>query len=115
MALGQGEQTANKQSVASASASSELLETNPNLLPPNSLLKGGGAVRGIGEKFAINPVTRTGSMIVPIVTSPGRSSFRPQLSLSYDSGAGSGPQLIAENPLIFPHPLFLSGESEKPK
>ena len=53
--------------------------------------KGGGAIRGMGEKFAANPVTGTGSMNVPIATSPGRSGFGPQLSLSYDSGAGNGP------------------------
>ena len=59
--------------------------------PPSvSLPKGGGAIRGIGEKFAANPVTGTGSMTVPIATSPGRSGFGPQLSLSYDSGAGNG-------------------------
>jgi hypothetical protein len=52
---------------------------------------GGGAIRGIGEKFAANPVTGTGSMSVPIATSPGRSGFGPELSLSYDSGAGNGP------------------------
>ena len=56
-----------------------------------SLPKGGGAIRGMGEKFAANPVTGTGSMSVPIATSPGRSGFGPQLSLSYDSGSGNGP------------------------
>lgn len=45
----------------------------------------------MGEKFSANPVTGTGSMTVPIATSPGRSGFGPQLSLSYDSGAGNGP------------------------
>ena len=45
----------------------------------------------MGEKFAANPVTGTGSMTVPISTSSGRSGFGPQLSLSYDSGAGNGP------------------------
>ena len=60
--------------------------------PPSiSLPKGGGAIRGIGEKFSANPVTGTGSMSVPIATSPGRSGFGPQLALSYDSGAGNGP------------------------
>jgi hypothetical protein len=44
----------------------------------------------MGEKFAANPVTGTGSMSVLIATSPGRSGFSPQLSLSYDSGAGNG-------------------------
>lgn len=60
-------------------------------VPSITLPKGGGAIRGIGEKFAANPVTGTGSMTVPIATSPGRSGFGPQLSLSYDSGAGNGP------------------------
>jgi RHS repeat-associated protein len=60
-------------------------------LPAISQPKGGGAIRGIGEKFAVNPVTGTGSLTVPIALSPGRSGFGPQLSLSYDSGAGNGP------------------------
>jgi Salmonella virulence plasmid 65kDa B protein len=59
--------------------------------PQVSLPKGGGAIRGIGEKFAANPVTGTGSLTVPIATSLGRSGFAPQLSLSYDSGSGNGP------------------------
>jgi len=59
--------------------------------PAISLPKSGGAIRGMGEKFAANPVTGTGSMSVPIATSPGRSEFGPQLSLSYDSGSGNGP------------------------
>lgn len=59
--------------------------------PTISLPKGGGAIRGMGEKFAANPVTGTGSMTVPIAVSPGRSGFGPQLNLSYDSGSGNGP------------------------
>lgn len=59
--------------------------------PAVNLPKGGGAIMGIGEKFSANPVTGTGSLSVPIFTSPGRSGFGPQLSLSYDSGAGNGP------------------------
>jgi RHS repeat-associated protein len=57
--------------------------------PAVSLPKGGGAIKGMGEKFAANPVTGTGSMSVPIATSPGRAGFGPQLSVSYDSGAGN--------------------------
>ncbi len=59
-------------------------------VPAISLPKGGGAIRGIGEKFGANPVTGTGSMTVPIATSPGRSGFGPQLSIAYDSGSGNG-------------------------
>jgi RHS repeat-associated protein len=71
-----------------AAPSSDSFAVTP---PGISLPKGGGAVRGIGEKFSANPVTGTGSMTVPIAASPGRSGFGPQLSLSYDSGAGNGP------------------------
>ena len=59
--------------------------------PAVSLPKGGGAIRGIGEKFAANPVTGTGAMSIPVPASPGRSGFGPQLSLAYDSGSGNGP------------------------
>ena len=56
-----------------------------------SLPKGGGAIRGVGEKFAVNPATGAGSMSIPLVTSPGRDGFGPQPSLSYSSGSGNGP------------------------
>src|SRR5262245_57512780 len=82
-AQGQRENTANQGNEGNGSA--------PFAAPSISLPKGGGAIRGIGEKFAANPVTGTGSMTVPIAVSPGRSGFGPQLSLSYDSGAGNGP------------------------
>ena len=91
MALDQDRRIADKQSTTSMSTSQEPSETNRNPLPAIALPKGGGAIRGVGEKFAANPVTGTGSITVPIATSPGRSGFGPQLSLSYDSGAGNGP------------------------
>ncbi|MGD1044162.1 MAG: SpvB/TcaC N-terminal domain-containing protein [Bacteroidota bacterium] len=73
----------------------EKIEQNENKntisAPSISLPNGGGAIRGIGEKFSANPVTGTGSLTVPIAVSPGRSGFGPQLSLAYDSGSGNGP------------------------
>jgi RHS repeat-associated protein len=72
--------------------SSTTASRSPVLSAPSlSLPKGGGAIRGIGEKFAANPVIGTGSMTVPLAIIPGRSGFGPQLALSYDSGAGNGP------------------------
>ncbi|HEY4905219.1 MAG TPA: SpvB/TcaC N-terminal domain-containing protein [Candidatus Sulfotelmatobacter sp.] len=62
-----------------------------------SLPKGGGAIRGIGEKFSANSATGTGSLTIPIALSAGRSGFGPQLSLSYDSGSGNGPFGIGWN------------------
>ncbi len=60
-------------------------------LPVLSLPKGGGAIRGIGEKFAANPVTGTGAMTIPVSASLGRSGFGPELALTYNSGTGNGP------------------------
>jgi RHS repeat-associated protein len=58
--------------------------------PALSLPKGGGALRGIGEKFTANPATGTATLTVPLATSPGRSGFGPTLTLSYDSARGNG-------------------------
>ncbi len=58
--------------------------------PVLTLPKGGGAIRGIGEKLSANLVTGSASVSVPIATSPGRAGFGPTLSLTYDSGAGNG-------------------------
>ena len=58
--------------------------------PTLSLPKGGGALRGMGEKFQANPVTGTAGASVPIAVSPGRG-LAPELALAYDSGAGNGP------------------------
>ncbi|WP_437649290.1 SpvB/TcaC N-terminal domain-containing protein [Sorangium sp. So ce362] len=63
----------------------------PSASPTPTLPKGGGAIRGIGEKFSVGAALGTGTLTVPIATSPGRSGFHPELSLVYDSGAGSGP------------------------
>ncbi|HZM75061.1 MAG TPA: SpvB/TcaC N-terminal domain-containing protein [Candidatus Limnocylindrales bacterium] len=60
-------------------------------LPAAALPKGGGAVRGIGEKLSVNQARGTCSLQVPIATSAGRLGFGPQLALAYDSGAGNSP------------------------
>ena len=87
----------NAPSSKSSGAKSQAAETDEKASstgggrsPSISLPKGGGAIKGIGEKFATNPVTGTGSMTIPLATSPGRSGFGPQLNLSYNSGSGNG-------------------------
>ncbi|HUN96291.1 MAG TPA: SpvB/TcaC N-terminal domain-containing protein, partial [Bradyrhizobium sp.] len=65
-------------------------QPSPFAPPQISLPKGGGAIRGIDEKFAANPVTGTGSLSVALALSAGRSGFGPKLSVEYDSGAGNG-------------------------
>jgi RHS repeat-associated protein len=60
-------------------------------LPSISIPKGGGAIRGLGEKFEVNAATGTGSLSVPVPISPSRGNSTPALALSYDSAAGNGP------------------------
>src|SRR5215813_6304213 len=56
-----------------------------------SLPKGGGALHGIGEKFAPDLHTGTGNFTVPIGIPPGRNGFQPELNLVYSTGNGNGP------------------------
>lgn len=73
--------------------SAETDSADQNIIQPPALTlpTGGGAIRGIDEKFQVNPATGSGAMTIPIATSPARQGFGPQLAISYDSGSGSGP------------------------
>lgn len=51
-----------------------------NLLPHVALPKGGGAIRGICEKFSVNLVTGTSAISIPLPLSPGRSGVTPKIS-----------------------------------
>src|SRR3982750_111344 len=62
----------------------------PSMLPAITTPKGGGAIKGIGEKFEVAAATGTASLSVPLPVSPGRGGFGPQVGLSYDSGHGNG-------------------------
>src|ERR1700730_12375675 len=62
-----------------------------------SVPKGGGALHGIGEKFAPDLHTGTGNFTVPIALPPGRNGFQAQLSLSYSTGSGNSPYGLGWN------------------
>ncbi len=79
-----------------SSSSSQFLKTdggktksNAIDIPSISLPKGGGAMKGIDEKFSVNAVNGTASFSIPLPFSPARGAS-PSLSLSYNSGAGNG-------------------------
>src|SRR5512135_3362073 len=55
-----------------------------------SLPKGGGAIKGMGEKFQPDLHTGTGNFSIPLNLPSGRHNFSPQLSLSYTTGGGNG-------------------------
>ncbi|PTQ98228.1 RHS repeat-associated protein [Mucilaginibacter yixingensis] len=59
-------------------------------LPTVGLPTGGGAIKGIEEKFNVNAITGTSSMGIPIPFSPGRGGVAPSFALTYNSGAGNG-------------------------
>jgi RHS repeat-associated protein len=82
---------AQEPSPMTQSAEGSSQETPPLTAPQISLPKGGGAIRGIGEKFTADAATGTGTLTVPVALSSGRGGFGPQLSLAYDSGSGNGP------------------------
>lgn len=64
-------------------------KSNAIEIPSISLPKGGGAIKGIDEKFSVNTVNGTASFSIPIPVSPARG-VTPNLNLTYNSGAGNG-------------------------
>lgn len=64
-------------------------ESNAIEIPKISLPQGGGALKGIDEKFEVNAANGTASFSVPLPISPGRNGFSPSLALSYNSGGGN--------------------------
>ena len=64
-------------------------KSNAIEVPSISLPKGGGAIKGIDEKFSVNAVNGTSSFSIPLPFSPARGAS-PSLSLSYNSGSGNG-------------------------
>jgi len=66
-------------------------KSNAIKIPSISLPKGGGAIKGIEEKFQVNAVTGTSSFGIPIPLSPTRHGFMPAIGLSYNSGSGNSP------------------------
>jgi hypothetical protein len=59
-------------------------------LPAISVPPSGGAIRSIDEKFGVDACLGTGSLTLPVQTSPARSGFGPTLQLAYNSGNGNG-------------------------
>lgn len=85
----------NKES-ENQNSSSQFLKTdrgktksNAIEVPSIALPKGGGAIKGIDEKFSVNAVNGTASFSIPLPFSPARGAS-PSLALSYNSGAGNG-------------------------
>ncbi|MCC6282066.1 MAG: VCBS repeat-containing protein, partial [Saprospiraceae bacterium] len=79
------------QSTKALSALSQERATKSNAIeiPQISLPKGGGAIKGIDEKFEVNAANGTSSFSIPLPLSPNRNGFTPSLTLSYNSGTGN--------------------------
>jgi RHS repeat-associated protein len=59
-------------------------------VPTVGVPKGGGALKGIDEKFTINPANGTASVAITLPLTPGRADATPSLALTYNSGGGNG-------------------------
>jgi RHS repeat-associated protein len=64
-------------------------KSNAIEIPTINLPKGGGAMKGIDEKFSVNTVNGTASISFALPTAAARG-LAPDLSLGYDSGSGNG-------------------------
>jgi RHS repeat-associated protein len=64
-------------------------KSNGITIPEISLPKGGGALKGIDEKFKVNAANGTAAFSIPVPLTPGRNGFNPALSVEYNSGAGN--------------------------
>src|ERR1700733_12069525 len=60
-------------------------------LPTVGLPKGGGAIKGIDEKFGVNAASGTSSFSIAIPFTSSRNGNTPSIGLSYNSGGGNGP------------------------
>lgn len=60
-------------------------------LPSVNLPKGGGAIKGIEEKFHVNSITGTSSLSIPLPLSPSRNGSTPPIELAYNSANGNSP------------------------
>jgi RHS repeat-associated protein len=70
--------------------SSSFAQQNNHQIPEIKLPKGGGALKGIDEKFEVNPVNGTNSVSIPLPVAPARGGFSPSLAIQYSSGGGNG-------------------------
>lgn len=75
----------------SSLAQERATESNALEIPAISLPKGGGALKGIDEKFAVNAANGTAGFSISLPVTPGRNGFAPSLTLSYNSGGGNSP------------------------
>ena len=83
-------QNQNNNTTLSQLSQERATKSNAIEIPQITLPKGGGALKGIDEKFQVNAVNGTASFSIPLPLSPNRNGFTPQLSLSYNSGVGNG-------------------------
>lgn len=84
-------ETTSQEEISSQFLSTDRGKTKSNAIaaPSIALPKGGGAIKGIDEKFSVNAVNGTSSFSIPFPVSDARG-FSPSLGLNYSSGSGNG-------------------------
>jgi RHS repeat-associated protein len=74
---------------AEAFAPEKATKSNAIDIPSITLPKGGGALKGIDEKFEMNSSNGTAGFSIPLPITPGRNGISPALSLRYNTGGGN--------------------------
>jgi RHS repeat-associated protein len=68
----------------------KITKSNAIEIPFIALPKGGGALRGIDEKFEVNTANGTAGLSIPLPVTPGRNGVAPSFGLQYNTGGGNG-------------------------
>jgi RHS repeat-associated protein len=76
----------NKQNTASHNTEADQFSIT---IPSLSLPKGGGAIKGIDDKFEVNAVNGSAGFTIPLPVGSARG-FTPSLAISYNTGSGNG-------------------------
>ena len=88
---GEGHDDATKKAMNEPGQPDTNVGPNTSHLPKVSLPKGGGAMRGLGEKFSANPQTGAASLTIGIPTTPARAGSNISMDLQFSSLSGNGP------------------------
>ena len=79
----------NKNVEGTANSEAGSGKSNAITIPQITLPKGGGALKGIDEKFSVNASNGTAGFSIPLPLTAGRNGFHPGLTLGYNSGSGN--------------------------
>ena len=89
----------NSESPVSKNTDENSAKSSTIQAPQISLPKGGGAIKGIDEKFTVNPATGTATQNIPIFTSGNRRARVSEKRIDYEK-AGNAKKLMEDGLIL---------------